>query len=625
MAKKRTVTARKEKFNDEDRFVYPIDKFKISDELCEQSEYILSYFRQFPYAFCEQYLGIKLYDYQKIIIYEMMHKYNVMWIACRNLAKTFMSALFICTRCILYPKTKVIITAPERQQAVETITKIKELMVNSPMLREEISVISDSVNTPKCLFWNGSTVHIATMSEGSRHYRANLVLVDEFVKADADILVNVIQPVLGDPRRPLYLNDPKYNTPEFEYLKEKDTSIYCSSAGRKGSWSYEMFKDYFKKMIAGEEDYFVCDLPYQTAVSVGLRRLSYYAQAKTDVNMSEDQFKAEYEGIWIADNENGFYKYESLNNCRELKKAVYSRDLNKYIESKNKKFLKSQKPEGAIRICGGDIATVSGLRRNDASAFGVLQLIPKEKVVKMFIEDREQTIKVKYYDRELIFIETLEGVLVKDQVNRLKQLYTEYNCDYMVIDSMTSGVPFVQALGEPSINPETGEDYPAFMCCNKDEYAEMCNYPNALKVLYCITATAQSNHDMNMSLQTNIQQNKIKLLINENTAKDYLRLLKGYDADPDDASNDNIPRDIKTKLIAPYIQTKFLIEEMVALEKKIKDNGMISLKETTGNRKDRYSCLLYLNYVADVMESKLKQPDNNFDYDEDDEIVYFLN
>lgn len=609
---KRSVAPKKEKTNKEDQFVFPIENFKVSDEVLEQGEYTLSYFRQFPYAFCEEYLKIKLYDYQKIIIYEMMHKYNFIWIACRNLAKTFMSALYICTRCILYPKTKVIVCASERQQAVETITKIKDLMKNSPMLREEISDISDSVNTPKCLFWNGSTVNIATMSEGSRHFRANLILVDEFIMADPTILSSVIEAFLGDPRRPLFLNDSKYDTPEYEYLKEKDTSMYCSSAGRKGTWAYDMFEDYFNKMINGDDDYFVCDLPYQTAVSVGLRSLAFYTKQRTSKIMTEEKFKAEYEGIWITDNENGYFKYDSLENCRTIKKAVYTNTLNEYIRNNNKSFTKSfKRPENAIRICGGDLASV-GSRKNDASAFGVMQLTPKtETIITSDENGTEKKIQLQYYDRELIYLETLEGVLMKDQANRLKQLYKEYDCQYMCIDAMNVGSVFVQMMGEPSINVETGEDYPAFMCCNKPEYAEMCNYQNAEKTLYCINASAQSNHDMFTSLQAVIGKKRLKLLMNENTAKDYLRVIhREYDRE--------VPSHIKEELIKPYINTALFVQEAVALEKKIQDNGLIKLKEPSGGRKDRVSCVLYLNSIADELESKLKQPE--FEWSEENDL-----
>lgn len=592
---KRSVPKKETSKNREDDYVFPIEKLKVNDELLEQAEYALSYFRQFPYAFCEQYLNVKLYDYQKIIIYEMMHKYNFIWIACRNLAKTYLSALSIVTRCILFPKTKVIITAPEKQQAIETITKIKDIMKNSPMLREEISDISDSMATARCLFWNGSTVRIATMSEGSRHFRSNWIFCDEFIKSDPDILSSVIEAFKGDPRRPLYLDVDEYRTPEYEYLKEKDTSVYTSSAGYAGTWSHKLFVDHFENMVNGDEDYFVCDLPYQTAVSCGLRSLDFYKKQRLSPLMTPEKFSCEYEGIWINDNENGFYKYTAMDNCRTLQKAVYPQELMDFIDSKNKKFIDKKKQDGIIRICGGDISTV-GSRINDASAFGVLQLVPKERTIR---GTNDEVITVPYYDRELIYIETKEGMLVKDQANRLKQLFYEFNCDYMVVDAMNAGVTIIQNLGEPSVNTETGENYPPLMCCNKDEYAEMCNYPNAKKVLYAINASAQSNHDMAQSLQACIGQRNLKLLINENTAKDYLRVLDGYD---------DFPLDTRLDLELPYLNTALLINEMVALEKKPTDNGLIKLKEKASGRKDRYSCLLYMNSIADELQLRLKQP-----------------
>lgn len=609
----RTKSAMGDGSSDFDQFVYPIEKFRIDTETLEKAEIVLSYFRQFPYAFAEQYLGLKLYEFQKILLYNMMHKYNVIGLACRNLGKTWITAVYIVTRCILYAKTKVIIVAPERSQSAETITKIKELMIGSPQLREEISYISDSVNTPKVTFWNGSTVRTVTMSEMSRSKRANLVVIDEYVWTDKDIIDNVITNFLGDPRSPEYLKDEKYfGKPEYEYLKEKDTEIYLSSAGFKGSWAYQRFEDYFKKMVKGEEDYFVCDIPYQTAVSQGMRSLNFYKKQMKKDGFDIAKGNAEYRGFWIPDGQNGFYRYEALNNCRSIRKAIYPKELSDFIDSKNKKFIDKKRPEGCIRICGGDISIV-GSKINDASAYGVLQLTPKYKKVKTIEDGNEKIVTIPYYDRELIYLETHEGMLAKDQANRLKKLFYEYDCQYMVIDAMSAGAVIVQMLGEPSVDNETFTDYEPFMCCNKDEYAEMCNYPNAKKVLYCINASAQSNHDMNQSLQVCIGQGKLKLLTDENMAKDYLRVLKGYD---------EFPNDIKSKLLNPYINQSMMIREMVALERKATENGLIKLREPSGQRKDRYSCILYLNGIADDLESKLKQPTST--YDESSDIDWYF-
>lgn len=173
-------------------------------------------------------------------------------------------------------------------------------------------------------------------------------------------------------------------------------------------------------------------------------------------------------------------------------------------------------------------------------------------------------------------------------------------------------VGIVQELGKPSVDPITGVDYQPIKCYNKPEYAEMCNYTTALNVLYCMNASAESNKQMAEGLQKSIGNKSLKLLINENKAKDQLRVLNGYD---------NFPQDVRSRLEKPYLEQKFLVDEMAALE--VKSTQPFKLKEPSGGRKDRYSSLLYASGLADELESKLSKCEAT--YDEDDDIVYFIN
>ena len=52
----------------DERYVYPIDKFVMDDNLIEGAKKLISYYRQFPHIFVEEYFGIKLYDFQKILL-----------------------------------------------------------------------------------------------------------------------------------------------------------------------------------------------------------------------------------------------------------------------------------------------------------------------------------------------------------------------------------------------------------------------------------------------------------------------------------------------------------------------------------------------------------------------------
>lgn len=600
--------------DDFDRFIYPIEKFKIDDSLLEESALVISYFRQFPYVFAEQYLGIKLYDFQKVLLYKMMHSTNVIAIECRNLGKTYITAIFMCTRCILFAKTKICVTAPERGQAAQSIVKIKEMMMSSPQLRNEISLLTDSVNNCKVCFHNGSTIEVVTMSENSRSRRANMVVGDEWCWTDQSIMDNVIANFLGDPRSPEYLKSPEYfRKKEFEYLKEKPIEVYLSSAGNEASWQYRRFVDGAKKMIKGDDNYFVCDIPYQTAVKEGLRSAEFYELQMKKDGFDRQKGDAEYLGIWMKNSESAFFQYESIDACRTLRKAIYPSELMEFVKSKNKKYIDGKKPDGCIRICGADISFVKS-KKNDASAYGILQLIPREKTVKVTVNGEVKSEKVKYYDRELIYMETHEGMLIEDQANRLKKLFKEYDCDYMVVDTMNGGVGIVQELGKPSVDSTTGIDYQPIKCYNKPEYAEMCSYPTALPKLFCMNASSESNKQMAEGLQKSIGNRTLKLLINENTAKDQLRILKDYD---------DFPQETRVRLERPYLEQKFLVAEMAALE--IKSTQPFKLKEPAGGRKDRYSCMLYISGMADMLEQELLR--NEQEYDEDDDIIdiYYTN
>ena len=116
-----------------------------------------SYYRENPHRFAEV-LGIHLKLFQKILIYAMMHYDFFMFIAARSTGKTFLTSLFCCIRCILYPGTKIVVCSGTLKQANEVLNKIQdELMKSSPLLCSEISEIKIG-NDPICRFKNGSWI-----------------------------------------------------------------------------------------------------------------------------------------------------------------------------------------------------------------------------------------------------------------------------------------------------------------------------------------------------------------------------------------------------------------------------------------------------------------------------------
>lgn len=61
------------------------------------------YYRANPHRFAKDYLHLELHLFQKILLVMMNLSVSFVFIASRGLGKTFLSAVFCCVRCILYP------------------------------------------------------------------------------------------------------------------------------------------------------------------------------------------------------------------------------------------------------------------------------------------------------------------------------------------------------------------------------------------------------------------------------------------------------------------------------------------------------------------------------------------
>lgn len=83
------------------------------------------------------------------------------------------------------------------------------------------------------------------------------------------------------------------------------------------------------------------------------------------------------------------------------------------------------KEPGEVRLIGMDVAT-SGGAKNDASAISVLQLLPTNN---------------GQYVRNLVYMETLDGGHGQDQAVRIRQLYDDFDADYVVLDTNGGNAP----------------------------------------------------------------------------------------------------------------------------------------------------------------------------------------
>ena len=129
----------------------------------EGAAYWGSFYRHNPDKFAEDYLHLKLKRFQKILLVMMFWSTVFVLIACRGLGKTYLSAVYCVTRCILFPGTKVCIASGTRGQAINVLEKILfELKPASAELRAEIDEKQSKVNgtNAQIVFFNTSVTSL---------------------------------------------------------------------------------------------------------------------------------------------------------------------------------------------------------------------------------------------------------------------------------------------------------------------------------------------------------------------------------------------------------------------------------------------------------------------------------
>ena len=114
----------------------------LQEQYGENFEAWVGYWRNNIQRFITEFLGLPLYDFQKILMWEMKNATNYIYIASRGAAKSSIALDFACAMCILYPGLKVLVVCPVKSQSKQFVKKIYEYMRMSKNL--ELELFGDS-------------------------------------------------------------------------------------------------------------------------------------------------------------------------------------------------------------------------------------------------------------------------------------------------------------------------------------------------------------------------------------------------------------------------------------------------------------------------------------------------
>ena len=549
-----------------------------SERLMNGVAYWAAFYRKNPQRLCSDYLNVHLKLFQKILLYAMMHNNYFMYLASRGQGKTWLTALFCVVRSILFPGSKIVVCSSTRTQGNEVLLKItddfcKNYGWGSNNLNNEISYKSVGQNKAVIEFKNGSWIRVVTASDSGRGARANVLIVDEFRMVDLDTINTVLRRFLTAPRTPGYLNKQ-----EFSHLAERNKEIYMSSCWYKSHWSFEKVKAYFVNMIDDTKKYFICSLPYQLAIMENLLSREQVEDEMSELDFDPIKFSMEMESLFFGDTDGAFFTYDDISKRRKIKNSFYALPL---YNSRNVKV-----PDlafGERRILSVDVALLASKKHdNDAACLTINSAVP---------------ISETNFSSNIVYIETHEGLTTDELGIIVMRMFYQYKCTDIAIDTNGLGIGVYDFIIKDQYDSETGDTYRGLSCCNDPDMAERCKIRDAKKVIWSIKGSASFNTEMCISLRTGFQNGRINLLVSEFEAEEILKT--SY------KTFMKLPPKEQALYKMPYVQTSFLINELINLEHTI-NGANIRLSEKTGMRKDRYSSLGYNYWVVGQIEKKLK-------------------
>lgn len=545
----------------------------------------ITFYRLNVHRFVQHYLGIKLYPYQILWIWAMGIKDSFFTVASRSVAKSWLVAVYAVSRCVLYPNSSVVIVSSTMAQAAIIISeKIQSLYNDYPNVRREIQSITTGLNKNEVMFYNGSRIKVVASRESARGARATFIIVEESRLVDKQILDEVIRP-FSYVRPTPYNKNQKYEHVPLEEAKE----MHITSSHYTSGWWYKETLIAIKNMLLGKNVGFLA-MDYLTSV---YHRIKTPLQIEKDKEvMDELSFQLEYENIPIGEAGDAYFKLKPMQRIRTLKKAFYPARKEDYAKKYSSVLPKT---DNEIRILSIDMATRAG-RSNDSTVICCIRLIPTS----------------KGYERELLYLESYSGKSTIFQGLRVKQLWYDFEADYLVLDILNAGISLFDELGTLTKDDERGIEYPPMTIYPHkslddkliEELYDRTTGTGALQIIYPIVATAKLNSAIAVDMRDKIQKKYISLLIDENQADDFLtKSMKGY-MNHDDSET-------KAFALSPYVQTSLLINECINLSMTL-SAGNIKLEEPDGGRKDRYSSFSYGNFFASLLElDLLKERDGN--------------
>jgi len=223
--------------------------------------------------------GIKLSPYQEITLKAMFNRNFSMCVWGRGCAKSFIASVYCVLQCIFEPNTKILIAGPTFRTARAIFNNI-EKMTETKGAELLLQAFGGKSKRNDLYEWdiNGGSIRAIPLSgEKIRGFRANILVLDEFLLLPEEIIKNVLMPFLVAPQdmkrridiremEDLLIKEGKMAEQDRVVFTNNSKMIALSSASYTFENLYKTYQEWVNQITSadkGESSYFVSQLGFE--------------------------------------------------------------------------------------------------------------------------------------------------------------------------------------------------------------------------------------------------------------------------------------------------------------------------------------------------------------------------
>lgn len=283
---------------------------KKAEEFKRYTDYI-QWGRRNPVKFAEHTFGTQLLDFQRYAFHSTWYARFALWLCCRAWGKDTTASIYSMARMLLVPYTTLYVNSNSYAQSYETFEKLRKIALKQiPSFKNLTNIFADEVDkhdgasttgfiqapTAKFELFNHSKLEVLSSNYDANRGRRGGVIQNEVGWLSAESLAVIDN----------FANvDSEFSTSTDKFAKKSPDTLplqimYMSSASDVESEFFNKYKNFYKQMLAGNQDYFVFDynahniLGFSTINGEKLEK-PHISKAMIDKAYQEDPDKAERE------------------------------------------------------------------------------------------------------------------------------------------------------------------------------------------------------------------------------------------------------------------------------------------------------------------------------------------